>query len=124
MNFIKKNIELIVVAFIILFIFVTLVVFYENKLVEKNKCTLYSDNSFGFWYEERISDEYIKIFADQKEYVIRLSSEIIDTLEIDKLYQFEIDEDRILYYCDIAGIQDYLYRYPIEIKEVKVNPEA
>lgn len=118
MKAIKSNMEIIVVLLIILFIFTTLVVFYEGKLKEGSYCPV-SNNEFRFKYLEKIKDGYIRVeLPNKKTYVINISENIVNELIANNKYKFTIEED-IMKDCDIASVQEYLNNNFITIETIK-----
>ena len=104
MKIISKNIEFIVVLFITFMIFVTLVIFYENKIeilnrkIDENKNVYDIDKNnnlvFLFTYVEKISDNYVKIENKlENELIIYLKKDIIDDLTLNNLYKIYLDKN-------------------------------
>lgn len=104
MKIISKNIEFIVVLFITFMIFVTLVIFYENKIeilnrkIDENKNVYDIDKNnnlvFLFTYVEKISDNYVKIENKlEDELIIYLKKDIIDDLTLNNLYKIYLDKN-------------------------------
>lgn len=94
MKIIKNNIEVLVTLFIIFFVFVVLVLFYEEKLLE-NENKHYFDNSkksisILVSYESRANDTTIVVNNGYRNY-IELSKEIIDTLKVGSFYEIRLE---------------------------------
>ena len=94
MKIIKNNIEVLVTLFIIFFVFVVLVLFYEEKLLE-NENKHYFDNSkksisILVSYESRANDTTIVVNNGYRNY-IELSKEIIDTLKVGSIYEIRLE---------------------------------
>ena len=97
MKMIKNNIEIVVTLFVIFFIFVTLVVFYEEKLDENIN---YFDNTKSYVavlinYESRVNDTTIIANNGYRNY-LELNKEIIDTLKIGSNYEIRLEPNENL----------------------------
>lgn len=97
MKMIKNNIEIIVCMFIIFFIFVTLVVFYEEKLDENIN---YFDNTKSYVavlinYESRVNDTTIIANNGYRNY-LELDKTIIDTLKVGSNYEIRLQPNENL----------------------------
>lgn len=97
MKMIKNNIEIIVALFIIFFIFVTLVVFYEEKLDENIN---YYDNTKSYVavlinYESRVNDTTIIINNGYRNY-LELDKQIVDTLKVGSNYEIRLEPNENL----------------------------
>jgi hypothetical protein len=94
---IKNNIEIIVALFIIFFIFVTLVVFYEEKLDENIN---YYDNTKSYIavlinYESRVNDTTIIANNGYRNY-LELDKQIVDTLKVGSNYEIRLEPNENL----------------------------
>ena len=97
MKMIKNNIEIIVCMFVIFFIFVTLVVFYEEKLDENIN---YFDNTKSYVavlinYESRVNDTTIIANNGYRNY-LELDKTIIDTLKVGSNYEIRLQPNENL----------------------------
>ncbi|MBQ2409128.1 MAG: hypothetical protein II309_06805 [Bacilli bacterium] len=97
MKMIKNNIEIIVALFIIFFIFVTLVVFYEEKLDENIN---YYDNTKSYIavlinYESRVNDTTIIANNGYRNY-LELDKQIVDTLKVGSNYEIRLEPNENL----------------------------
>lgn len=97
MKMIKNNIEIIVCMLVIFFIFVTLVVFYEEKLDENIN---YFDNTKSYVavlinYESRVNDTTIIANNGYRNY-LELDKTIIDTLKVGSNYEIRLQPNENL----------------------------
>lgn len=97
MKMIKNNIEIIIALFIIFFIFVTLVVFYEEKLDENIN---YYDNTKSYIavlinYESRVNDTTIIANNGYRNY-LELDKQIVDTLKVGSNYEIRLEPNENL----------------------------
>lgn len=97
MKMIKNNIEIIVALFIIFFIFVTLVVFFEEKLDENIN---YYDNTKSYIavlinYESRVNDTTIIANNGYRNY-LELDKQIVDTLKVGSNYEIRLEPNENL----------------------------
>lgn len=102
MKFIYKNLEVIVCLIIIFFIFISLVLYYDNKIenIEKKCYTsneLYFNDSndnyiINLLYKERISDSYIKVYdtTNDIESILYFDKSFIDQLVANKSYSIKL----------------------------------
>ena len=122
MKIIKNNIEVLVTLFIIFFIFVVLVLFYEEKLLE-NENKHYFDNSkksisILVSYESRANDTTIVVNNGYRNY-IELSKEIIDTLKVGSIYEIRLETTdelvekdnltKLFQTYDVIGVYEKIY---------------
>lgn len=122
MKIIKNNIEVLVTLFIIFFVFVVLVLFYEEKLLE-NENKHYFDNSkksisILVSYESRANDTTIVVNNGYRNY-IELSKEIIDTLKVGSIYEIRLETTdelvekdnltKLFQTYDVIGVYEKIY---------------
>ena len=120
MKMIKNNIEIIVALFIIFFIFVTLVVFYEEKLDENIN---YYDNTKSYIavlinYESRVNDTTIIANNGYRNY-LELDKQIVDTLKVGSNYEIRLEPNenlvelnnltKLFQTYDVIGVYEKVY---------------
>ena len=112
MKMIKNNIEIIVCMFVIFFIFVTLVVFYEEKLDENIN---YFDNTKSYVavlinYESRVNDTTIIANNGYRNY-LELDKTIIDTLKVGSNYEIRLQPNENL--VELSNLTKLFQTYEI-----------
>lgn len=95
MKLIKDNIEVVVMLVIILFIFITLVTFYEEKLNVSNMCNWSSEESYTETEEGKIEFEFIALELVTSEYVkIKDENNIVYVLKLPSASSYIIEGEK------------------------------